>query len=208
MRGNTLSDNGDPPSYGYLSTALLQPVVETALAVFGAAASSILIIDHDNECLVFGAVAGAGEKTLVGRRFALETGFAGWVVASRESMRCDDLTDNRTFSRSVAEATGYVPQAMMAAPLVFGDECLGVLEVLDWTEGSRSELEDLAVLGRIADQAAVAVRMLALANPAADPFTDPKVADLCRLIIGWMADLSDEEVELRVKMLQSIVRSL
>jgi GAF domain-containing protein len=189
----------------YQSAPLLQPVVETALAVFGAAASSILIVDSANDCLVFGAVAGAGERSLVGKRLPLDAGIAGWVVASQETIRCGDLAHNGIFAPDVAEATGYVPDALMAAPLLFNNECVGVLEVLDWTQGSRTELGELALLGLIANQAAAAVRLLARVNPAADPYADPRVVEVCKQIIGRMSELDQAELDRKLDVLRSVV---
>jgi GAF domain-containing protein len=190
----------------YESVALLQPIVETARGVFGAAASSIFILDCDDKSLVFGAVAGAGADSLVGSKFPLDTGIAGWVVGSHESLRLDDLSSNPTFSRDAAESTGYVPQALMAAPLLFEDECVGVLEVLDWTEGSRTELEDLALLGLIANQAAAAVRMLARLQPEADPYADPRVGHLCEQIKRSLSHLSGQDLERAFDMLRSVAQ--
>lgn len=188
------------------SRALLQPIVETARAVFGAAASSIFILDVATESLVFGAVAGAGEESLVGRRFPADTGIAGWVVRSQQGLRLDDLTDNPLFAREAAESTVYVPRALMAAPLLFQDECVGVLEVLDWTEGSRGEMADLALLGIIASQAAAAVRMLARSEWQLDPYSDPRAVELCRQIMAGLSGLVPAELDARLEMLGAVAR--
>jgi GAF domain-containing protein len=209
MSDNAQAERAFPaPAKAYESAALLQPIVETARGVFGAAASSIFILDLDDNALVFGAVAGAGADSLVGTRFPLDTGIAGWVVGSHESLRLDDLAGNPTFSRDAAESTGYVPHALMAAPLLFEDECVGVLEVLDWTDGSRTELEDLALLGLIASQAAAAVRMLARLVPEGDPFADPRAVELCDRILQSLAQLSGADLEKRLSILRSLVQVL
>lgn len=188
------------------SRALLQPIVETALAVFGAAASSIFILDARDNALVFGAVAGAGAESLVGRRFPADTGIAGWVLKSHQGLRLDDLSTNPLFSREAAESTVYIPTALMAAPLLFEGECVGVLEVLDWTDGSRSELADLGLLGLIANQAAAAVRMLARSTWELDPYIDPRAARLCGQVVRGLAGLSGPQLEARLDMLHAIVR--
>jgi len=188
------------------SRALLQPIVETARAVFGSAASSIFILESDGQSLVFGAVAGAGEESLVGQRFPASTGIAGWVVKSHQGLRLDDLSDNPLFSREAAESTVYVPNALMAAPLLFSDECVGVLEVLDWTNGSRTELEDLALLGLIANQAAAAVRLLAGQSWQLDPYVDARGARLCGQILDGLSGLSELELRPRLDMLASVAR--
>lgn len=140
---------------------LLQSVVDTARAIFGAAASSVLLHDRDTDELVFQAVAGEGEESLVGSRFPAGRGLAGWVLVSGEPMIADDLREQGMFAKDVAKATGYVPDALMAAPLAHRDRVLGVLEVLDPAEQSRSSLSELDLLALFARQAAAALAVIA-----------------------------------------------
>ncbi|MFI6502407.1 GAF domain-containing protein [Nonomuraea typhae] len=138
---------------------LLQSIVEVARHMFGAAASSIFLVDPDTGDLTFEAVSGAGEKDLVGSRFPAGTGIAGWVAVSGQPMVADDLTSAAQFARDAAESTGYVPRTIMAAPLIRFEECVGVLEVLDRAD-SRSDLDDMELLGLFATQAACALELL------------------------------------------------
>lgn len=137
--------------------ALLQSVVGTARAIFGASASSIFLLDEESGELVFEAVAGEGEEVLVGRRFSASAGIAGWVLASHEPIMVSDLASNPTFSRDVAETTGYVPRALMAAPLMRDEEPMGVLEVLDYNTRLPSSLGAMDLLTMFAHQASVAL---------------------------------------------------
>nr|WP_260696819.1 GAF domain-containing protein [Streptomyces sp. 130] len=139
---------------------LLQSVVEVARHAFGAAASSIFLIDPGTGDLVFEAVAGEGDGRLVGTRFPAGTGIAGWVAASGQSMLVDDLRESRHFSGEAAASTGYVPDSIMAAPLFGDDECVGVLEVLDRGAGGVREMADVELLGLLADQAAIGLELL------------------------------------------------
>jgi GAF domain-containing protein len=137
---------------------LLQSVVDTARAIFGAAASSIFLFDRDRDELVFQAVSGQGEEFLVGTRFPAGRGIAGWVVHTGEPMVVDDLSRNDSFARDLAESTRYVPDALMAAPLLHASGVLGVLEVLDPSPQARSDLGELDLLAMFARQAATALR--------------------------------------------------
>jgi GAF domain-containing protein len=157
---------------------LLQSIVEVARAIFGAQAGSVFLLDEEADQLVFQAVSGQGEEFLVGRRFPADRGIAGWVVTSGEAMVVDDLARNATFDRTQAESTEYVPDAMMAAPLVHGDRMLGVLEILDPAGQTRSSLNDLDLLALFARQAAAALR-IAL-QPAAAA-ARPQLSDERRL---------------------------
>ncbi|WP_367123849.1 GAF domain-containing protein [Streptomyces phytohabitans] len=145
---------------GSAERELLQSVVETARAIFGAAASSVLLHDEAAGELVFQAVSGEGEEFLVGSRFPAGRGLAGWVLVSGEPMVADDLREQGMFAKDVAEDTGYVPDALMAAPLAHHDRVLGVLEVLDPAEQSRSSLSELDLLALFARQAAAALAVV------------------------------------------------
>ena len=57
--------------------ALFGAIVEVARSIFGARASSILLLDVETEELVFEAVVGEGEDKLVGMRIPAGTGIAG-----------------------------------------------------------------------------------------------------------------------------------
>ncbi|GAA2927804.1 MULTISPECIES: GAF domain-containing protein [Streptomycetaceae] len=139
---------------------LLQSVVDVARAIFGAAASSVFLLDEEADELVFQAVSGEGEEFLVGRRFPAGRGIAGWVATSGEPMVVDDLTTDSSFDRSLAESTAYVPNALMAAPLISESRILGVLEVLDPSPQARSGVRELDLLAMFARQAAAALRVI------------------------------------------------
>ena len=140
---------------------LLQAIVEMARIIFGAAAASVFLVDPANGDLVFEAVAGEGEGHLPGTRFPGGTGIAGWAASYGQPLLIDDVSDSPQFARDAAESTGYVPRSIMAAPLIEGGECIGVLEVLDRDSHQRCDLGDVDSLGLLATQAATVLELLA-----------------------------------------------
>ncbi|WP_377268747.1 GAF domain-containing protein [Peterkaempfera sp. SMS 1(5)a] len=136
---------------------LLGSVVNVARALFGAAAASVFLLDEQSGELVFEAVSGEGEGHLLGERFPASRGIAGWVLAAQEPLVVSDLSTNATFARDLAESTGYVPGSLMAAPLMRGEETIGVMEVLDPTPSAVSPLGAAELLTLFAGQAAVAL---------------------------------------------------
>jgi GAF domain-containing protein len=139
---------------------LLTSVVTVARALFGAAAASVFLLDEESDELVFEAVSGAGEDHLVGERFPASRGIAGWVLGAQEPLVVSDLTENPVFARDLAETTGYVPRSMMAAPLLRGEEIIGVMEVLDPTPNPVSPLGAVQLLALFAGQAAIALAVI------------------------------------------------
>ena len=146
--------------------ALLQSVVDVARAIFRARASSIVTHVAESREFEFAAVSGQGAGELVGRRFPDTSGIAGWVLASREPVVIEDVASDPRFARDVASSTGYVPQGLMAAPLLFDERALGVLSVLDRPERASFSLSEMELLGLFAHQAAIAIDTSAAARRA------------------------------------------
>jgi GAF domain-containing protein len=145
---------------------LLRSIVEVARAIFHARGSSIFLFDEETDELVFAAVASAEEQSLLGMRIPSSTGIAGWVLSSRTPLVIDDLSNDPRFARDVAEKTGYVPQGLMAVPLLHDERALGVLQVLDRPSNSRFSLQEMELLGLFGTQAAVALDLLSSARRA------------------------------------------
>jgi GAF domain-containing protein len=146
--------------------ALLGSIAEVARAIFGAKASSILLLDEEADELVFEAVRGEGEENLLGMRFPAGSGIAGWVLATRQPLVLEDVQNDPRFARDVAEDTGFVPQGLMAVPLLCEERVLGVLEVLDRPQNSHFTLAEMELLGLFASQAAIALDLLQRARQA------------------------------------------
>jgi GAF domain-containing protein len=147
--------------------ALLGSIVEVARAIFHARAASVLLLDEATDELVFEAVVGEGEDTLVGRRFPSGTGIAGWVLGTRQPLVLADVTTDPRFSAEAAQSTGFVPKGIMAVPLLHGEDALGVLEVLDRPADARFRIEEVDLLGLFGIQAAAALALLRRARTAA-----------------------------------------
>jgi GAF domain-containing protein len=184
---------------------LLQAIVEVARAILGARASSIMLLDEVADELVFEAVTGEGEDELVGRRIPASTGIAGWVAQSRQPLVVEDVAADPRFDRAAAERTGYVPQGLMAVPLLHEDVVLGVLNVLDRPQRSRFSLAEMDLLELFAAQAAVALRLLLQARrtrAVLDGSGDDLVA-VARLA-GALDELDGERRQAGLRMLAEI----
>ena len=181
---------------------LLRSVVEVARAIFAAKASSILLLDEKTNELVFEAVVGEGEEGLIGTRFPAGTGVAGWVLATRTPLVIEDVARDPRFAKDVAEGTGYVPQGLMAVPLLHDERALGVLEVLD--RQSRFTLQEMELLGLFASQAAIALDLLQRAREAEAALAGAgELAIVARLAEALQA-LDDEARPATIRLLASL----
>jgi GAF domain-containing protein len=188
--------------------ALLGAIVQVARAIFGAKASSILLLDEEADELVFEAVVGEGEESLLGMRFPADHGIAGWVLATRTPLVIEDVRTDPRFASDVAEGTGYVPSGLMAAPLLHDEEILGVLEVLDRPEQSHFSLQEMDLLGLFANQAAIAVDLLQRARKADRILQDEGDLAVVARLAAAVDGLEDERRAAGLRLLQNLAATL
>ena len=192
---------GDEETY----RALLQSIVDVARAIFDAEASSVFLYDEDADELVFEAVSGQGGDTLVGTRFPSSTGIAGFALVTRQPLVVDDLSNDPRFSRDRAASTGYVPNSIVASPLLHDERALGVLSVLDRNAERPFGVAELELLSRFSTQAAIGLDLLLRARRARSALAGEGSAAL----VGRVAALLDEEEgDDGVRLLEALERVL
>ena len=157
-----------PPGVGASAPLLtdLQAAVTATRQVFAAAACSCALVNEAGDTLVFVAADGAGADAIVGVDIPVSRGVAGWTAMTGQPIAVRDVQSDARFARDVAESTEYVPDRILAVPVMSPDgEVSGVIEVLDpgGADGgtpadSRDTGADLAVLALVASQVAAVVR--------------------------------------------------
>lgn len=208
----------------------LTEMAESARKVFGAQACSIALLDADEANLVFTAASGVGSDSVVGLSVPVGVGIAGWVVGSGQSIEVTEVTRDPRFARDVASQTGYLPNAILAAPLETENRVLGVVEVLDRDADRPGSERDMATLDFFARHAAIAVEsarlfsdmgrllLTALAadagaadlrqqlhDAAGSQRVDPELADLAALF-GELGRTGAAERELAVRVMSDVLR--
>lgn len=139
------------------SQALLESIVEAAARLFGAAAASIALLDSEELFLEFRISYGAGAEEIVGRRFPVDQGIAGYVIMTGQPIAIANVQQDPRFNQDFAASTGYVPRSILATPLVLEDRVIGVMEVLDKLTAPTFGMQDMELLGLFARQAAIAI---------------------------------------------------
>ncbi len=143
-----LSDSGD---------ALLQSIIEAAARIFGAGAGSILLVNEEEQVLEFRVACGPVGQNLIGTKYPLDKGIAGYVVMTGQPIATSHVDQDARFDRAFAQSTGYVPESILATPLLSGDRIIGVMEVLDKVDAASFGMQDMELLGIFARQAALAI---------------------------------------------------
>lgn len=140
------------------SDELLESIVEAAARIFGAAAASIALVLEEEGALEFKVAYGSGNQEVVGQRIPLDSGIAGYVAMTGQPIAISDVRRDPRFEREFAESTGYVPDSILATPLLWEGEVIGVMEVLDKVDAPSFGMADIELMGIFARQASIAIR--------------------------------------------------
>jgi GAF domain-containing protein len=129
----------------------LQAVCRAARLAFDSAAVSIARLDGNT--LVYEAADGQGGQGVVDTRLPISRGIAGYVARTSQALIIEQVAADPRFARDIAERVGYVPESILATPIVDerGD-VMGVLSVLD--RGQHAG-DTLAIASAFADQASL-----------------------------------------------------
>ena len=167
---------------------LLKSIVEAAGRIFNAAAASILLVNEQERLLEFKVAYGASNRDLVGLKFPLDKGIAGYVVMTGQPLAISNVRQDPRFNQDFAKSTGYVPSSILAMPLRSEDRVIGVMEVLDKLNATSFGMQDMELLGMFAHQAAIAIDQ----SQRMDHIQDALVLGLKRLVTAEPASESAE----------------
>ncbi|GAB4504767.1 MAG: hypothetical protein Fur0043_17610 [Anaerolineales bacterium] len=138
------------------TSELLQRLTSAATDLTESEAASILEYDARANCLRFIAAPWFHQQHLKDMRVPLDGSVAGWVYSMVEPLIISDVTAEPRHFKAVDEVTGFTTTSLLAVPLTYGKETLGVLEALNkanhahYTEDDVTILEILGFFGSLA----------------------------------------------------------
>ncbi|OWY71312.1 hypothetical protein B7486_12015 [cyanobacterium TDX16] len=133
---------------------VLQAVAHKAAVVLRSEASSVLLLDKRRNRLVFMAAVGDRGPSLIGEEFDAGLGIAGKVAMTGKPVVVSDVRDHRDFFRGIDAKSSFQTRGLIAAPLIWKGDVIGVVEVLNKLGGTHFDDEDLALLQVFANLAA------------------------------------------------------
>jgi len=136
---------------------VLRTIMEKINEVLHPDTWSLLLMDTEKQELYFEIATGEGSEALKDVRIKLGQGLAGWVAQTGEVVVVPDTrTDSRFFSK-VDDKTKMQTRSIVAVPVRFRDQCLGVIELINCIGPEGFSSRDLALLEALADYAAIAI---------------------------------------------------
>jgi GAF domain-containing protein len=165
---------------------LLEMIVQVAAHVISARAASLALIERETQELTFEVALGQQAEELKKLRVPLGHGIAGLVAVSGQPMAVSSAQQDPRHASDIARAVGYQPQSILCVPLVYNDEVIGVLELLDKLGAPSFSPSDIEVLGLFANQAAIAIE---------ESRVQQNLAELVVQVLGSLGDIPNHDVQ-------------
>lgn len=148
---------------------LLAKILTKSLPWMRVEACSIFLVDPDTGDLVMHTAHGEGAPKLGQLRVPAGRGIVGTAMKEKRVIRVDDAANDPRVFKEADKKSGWTTKALLAAPLLDGDQCLGVIEFLNPVGRSVFTGEDerlteyfsglvAAAVGRVRAQAAALER--------------------------------------------------
>jgi Nif-specific regulatory protein len=133
----------------------LQEIARLAAHVLHAEGSSVLLLDRLGRKLVFRAATGQKGAVLLGEEFDSDLGIAGRVAATGQAVLVREARREPDFFAGIDDKTNITTRDLMAAPLRYRGNIIGVVEVLNRRQPGQFTERDLDVLQIFANLAAI-----------------------------------------------------
>ena len=136
---------------------LVKQITQMTQHTLNATASSVLLFDDIEQELYFEIAEGESEKALRKIKLKARSGIAGWVAQHKKPIIINDVMSDQRFDQSIDEITGFTTKSIICVPLIVHREVIGVIEVLNKSDGSDFNEQDLGALTSVAATAAMAI---------------------------------------------------
>jgi len=142
-----------------LSTAdnidqLLEMIGKAVEELLNAERSSIMLLDESGKNLFFKTAT--GEEILKKLKVPVGKGIAGWIAQNKKPDIVNAPYNDSRFSSDTDKATGFKTRSIVGAPMIAGNELIGVAEAINKRDGDFTQ-DDMEMLIGFAGLAAVSI---------------------------------------------------
>lgn len=131
---------------------------------------SVLLYDEESDEFEFFTAFGETGMALVSERFPADKGIAGRALRERTTQVVNDCQSDPDFYCTIDEDHDFKTRSILAAPLIAGEEPVGVLNAINKVEDRFFDKEDDQILSAIADEVAMAVKNAKLFDFVVDSY--------------------------------------
>ena len=114
-------------------TKSIENLLELSAASMKSEEASVIVRNGDEGDMIFLSATGKVADQLTGMKIPAGKGIAGFVFSSGQPVAIADAGQEKAFYAEVDKQTGYTTQTILATPLRYNDEVIGVLEYVNRT---------------------------------------------------------------------------
>ena len=137
--------------------SVLDTIMAKSREVVNAEASSVLLLDEEENNLYFHRVQGKVSEELKGKRIELGEGLAGYVLQTGKTEVVSDPYDDPRFNKAVDESTGFLTRSILTTPLINKGKIIGVLQLVNRQQLDSFVDNDISLIESFAVHAGVAI---------------------------------------------------
>ncbi|NNM55333.1 MAG: sigma-54-dependent Fis family transcriptional regulator [Spirochaetales bacterium] len=137
---------------------LFTQILESASRLTDGEASSLLMMNKEDDGLEFIVALGAKGQEVQSFTLKKGEGIAGWVAENNCPLIVNDVEQDRRFSSGISKHVGFPTHSILGVPLRVKGKCVGVLELINKKNGGYFTQDDQTWLEMFANQAGLAVQ--------------------------------------------------
>jgi K+-sensing histidine kinase KdpD len=149
---------------------LLKQIMTVAVTLVDSEAASVLLWNEPKQQLIFAAstTINVDDSNLIGMPVPMDS-IAGMIYQQKKMILVDDAQKHPLHYHKVDENISFVTHSLLGMPMVYKDEVIGVLEVINkkelpWTDDDKHFMEIIASQAAVAIEDAKLVTDLRRAN--------------------------------------------
>jgi signal transduction histidine kinase len=169
---------------------LLHAMIEASSSLTCSESSSILVFDKTNQALRFAAAPWFILEKMKLVNVPLEGSVAGWVFSNNQSYMIFHAENDERVNRVIDHELNFTTRSLLAVPMQFKGQVIGVLEAVNKANDSHYNEEDVFILETLASQAAIAIENRRLLEETQQAYQ--KAIELDRMKSDFIAIASHE----------------
>lgn len=138
---------------------ILQVIADAAADLTNSHGSSILLFEEETQQLYFAAARAENREHLMKIRVPIEKSVAGWVYYQGSPLSVPNAKIDPLIFRTVEQSLELSTRNLLAIPIIFGEETLGTLEVINKFDEQDYTSDDQDNLNILASYAATAIQL-------------------------------------------------
>ena len=137
--------------------ALLNFIMKKCMEIMNSEAGSLMLVVPDSDELEFKVALGPKSDGVKPFRVKIGQGISGWVAQHKEPILIPDAYADPRFDPSFDKRSGFRTRSYLCVPMLYQEDILGVMTVLNRKDGQPFSENDLTLLTTFAAQAAIAI---------------------------------------------------